>query len=142
MVDKCNSFIETSLKFLGSAQGEGIPQSDANNLATVLLACQQFLEDKYSHLLVKGKHSKDVATMFELLNAGKSGLSERHRSNLTLAVQTAPPQLPTPQTSQTSRQGSRNRYFHNNKQDKRSSDTYNNIANRSVPSNRPNNDSN
>ena len=108
----------------------------------ILLSQLQFVEDKYSTLIVKAKHNKDVASLFELYNSGTSGLSERHRQNLALAVRTAP----TAQSqgysrdNQQSRQRSGRFFSHNfgrGSDQSRRPDTYNHMLGRGLPTSRP-----
>ena len=124
-----------TLKILGSHAEGDLPQQDMNDVITVLHAQQQFLEDKYSSLIVKARHSKDVASMFEMLNAGTSGLSDRHRENLTLAVQTQPgPQRPERDNNTSYRQRGRSGF---RGYSRRPDQVYNQATNRNFPSNRP-----
>lgn len=88
-ISQCASYVSTALKILGSYVGSDLPRQEVQDVITVMRAQQQFLEDRYSNLLVKGRHSKEVSSMYEMLNAGTSGLSERHRENLAIAVQTS-----------------------------------------------------
>jgi len=149
VIKDCARYTETALKILGygPASTQGLAACDVQAVITTLLAELQFLEDKYSALVVRSKHSKEVASMFELYNAGTSGLSQRHRQNLVMAVQSAPRQ-DQPQPRETHQQGQRpqrgrpnfqhrpwqDRNYHGNQRQ----DTYSGMV-RGIPNTRPNN---
>jgi len=144
VIEKCTNYTETVLKILGTAQQ--LQQSDISDIINVLRAELQHLEDKYSLLIVRAKHSKEVATYYEMYNEGTSGLSDRHRKNLKMALDTAPPLPPPPPPSRNDHRGGysggrgRGRYFHGNEGRGQRNDTYAQLSNKQLPSTRPNQD--
>lgn len=92
VIGKCARYTETGLKWCAMmrhklASGETIDLADIDIIQQVLQAEVNFLQGKFSTLIVKSSFDKDVSKFYELLNKGNSAFDDQSIRHLQAAVE-------------------------------------------------------
>ena len=140
-VVNCAKYSETILKVLTCADENGLSQDKCDEIATIVVAQQRYLQEEYANLLVNSTFNTQTAKLFKQLQRNASSFPASAISNLQAAATIT---AATHQQQSQSDRGSRGRGYRGRGRGRYrgQSDIYNNFTNRdSVPQHRSDNES-